>query len=79
MDRPPKDAASFRQPSTPGSAMDKTTRHAWEILDADAQERDARTARLRKTRLEREAATPPPPAKPAGKSSGKPAVTPRRR
>lgn len=50
--------------------MDKTTRAVWEILDQETQQREVKTERLRKARLEREAATPEeaPKAKPGGSS-----------
>lgn len=37
--------------------MDKTTRVVREIRDAETEQRQAKMSRLRKTRLEREAAT----------------------
>lgn len=48
------------------TVMDKTTRVVKDILETEAQKREAKTQRLRKTRLEREAATPvdEPVAKP---------------
>lgn len=41
------------------SVMDKTSRAVKEILDEETTQRETRTARLRKARLEREAGTPP--------------------
>jgi len=38
--------------------MDKTTRAVRHILDDEAEKRSSKTSRLRKARLEREAATP---------------------
>lgn len=38
--------------------MDKTTRVVREILDDETEQRQVRTTRLRKARLEREAVTP---------------------
>ncbi|MFZ7089930.1 hypothetical protein [Primorskyibacter sp. 2E233] len=40
------------------TVMDKTTRVVREILQEETKERDTRTMRLRKARLEREAGTP---------------------
>jgi hypothetical protein len=40
------------------TAMEKTTRVAREMLDTETEKRQARTSRLRKARLEREAGTP---------------------
>lgn len=50
--------------------MDKTTRAVREILDQETQQREVKTERLRKARLEREAATPEeaPKAKSGGSS-----------
>jgi len=39
------------------TVMDKTTRVVREMLDTETEKREAKTQRLRKTRLEREAAT----------------------
>jgi hypothetical protein len=39
------------------TSMDKTTRVVREIRDAETEQRQAKMSRLRKTRLEREAAT----------------------
>ena len=44
------------KPETP---MDKTTRVVRKMVDEDAEERQAKITRLRNTRLEREANTPP--------------------
>ena len=41
------------------TAMDKTTRVVREIVDEEAEQRQAKINRLRHTRLEREANTPP--------------------
>jgi hypothetical protein len=41
--------------------MDKTTRIVRGIIDDENEQRETRTARLRKARLEREAATPDTP------------------
>lgn len=38
--------------------IDRTTRAAREILEGEAEQRELKTARLRKARLEREAGTP---------------------
>ena len=43
----------------PETAMDKTTRVVRQMVDEEAEKRDAKNARLRKARLEREANTPP--------------------
>jgi hypothetical protein len=48
--------------------IDKTTRAAREILDEETAQHEAKTARLRKARLEREAGTPI--KAPNGKSTG---------
>ncbi|MBR9651543.1 hypothetical protein [Thalassovita aquimarina] len=40
------------------TTMDKTSRAVREILDDEAEQRETKTARLRKARLEREASTP---------------------
>ncbi|QIE47875.1 hypothetical protein G5B38_19830 (plasmid) [Pseudohalocynthiibacter aestuariivivens] len=42
------------RPETP---MDRTTRAVTEIIDAQTEKREIKTARLRKARLEREAGT----------------------
>lgn len=68
--------------------IDKTTRLAWEIMDAETEAREVKNARLRKARQEREAATPPEPPKApkatktpkapkTAKSAKPPAKTPR--
>ncbi|MGI3186553.1 hypothetical protein [Nioella aestuarii] len=48
--------------NTPGpraeTPMDKTTRAVRQILDDEAEKRSTKTSKLRKARLEREAATP---------------------
>ena len=43
----------------PEDKMDKTTRVVRRIVDDDAEERQAKTTRLRNARLEKEANTPP--------------------
>lgn len=40
------------------SALDRSTRLAWDILDEEAQKRDAKTAQLRQSRLDRESQGP---------------------
>lgn len=40
------------------TVMDKTTRIVRDILETETEKREAKTQRLRKTRLEREATTP---------------------
>ena len=40
------------------TVMDKTTRVVREMLDEETEQREIRTSRLRKARLEREAITP---------------------
>ena len=50
--------------------IDKTTRHAWEIMDAETEARETKSARLRQARLERDAATPPEPEKKPRKARG---------
>lgn len=42
----------------PETAMDKTTRIVRQLLDEETEKRDAKNARLRIARLEREASTP---------------------
>lgn len=71
MARSTKETLLGRPNVTSGSLIDKTTRLAWEIVDAETREREERTARLRKTRLEREAATPADKPKTGPKSRGK--------
>lgn len=41
--------------------MDKTTRIVREIIDGELEQQQAKSARLRKARMEREANTPPEP------------------
>lgn len=41
------------------TAMDKTTRIVKEMIDEETEKRQEKITRLRKTRLEREAKTPP--------------------
>lgn len=57
--------AGFRPPRTPAETRaDETTRVAREMIDAVVEERQAKTARLRRARLEKEAqkaAEPTPP------------------
>jgi len=43
----------------PEDKMDKTTRVVRRMVDDDAEERQAKTTRLRNARLEKEANTPP--------------------
>lgn len=43
----------------PEDKMDKTTRVVRRMVDGDAEERQAKTTRLRNARLEKEANTPP--------------------
>jgi len=45
--------------SKPETAMDKTTRVVRQMVDEEAEQRQAKISRLRNTRLEREANTPP--------------------
>lgn len=46
----------FKAPQTRAeTVMDKTTRVVREMLDTETEQREAKTQRLRKTRLEREA------------------------
>jgi hypothetical protein len=71
MARSTKEKLLGQPDSTSGSLIDKTTRLAWEIVDAETREREERTARLRKTRLKREAATPQEEPKTGRKSRGK--------
>jgi hypothetical protein len=62
----------FKAPQTRAeTVMDKTTRVVREMLDTETEQREAKTQRLRKTRLEREAATPDDP-KPTTRSRKKP-------
>lgn len=65
----PKLNALFKpEAQRPATIMDRTTAAAREITEAAALARAERTARLRATRLEREAFPAPPPAKkPAAK------------
>ena len=42
----------------PETAMDKTTRIVRQLVDEETEKRDAKNARLRNARLEREANTP---------------------
>jgi hypothetical protein len=44
--------------SKPETAMDKTTRVVRQIVDEEAEQRQAKISRLRNARLEREANTP---------------------
>ncbi len=53
------------------TVMDKTTRVVREMLDTEAEQREAKTQRLRKTRMEREARTPDDP-KPKTRARKKP-------
>jgi hypothetical protein len=62
----------FKAPQTRAeTVMDKTTRIVREMLDTETEQREAKTQRLRKTRLEREAATPDDP-KPKTRARKKP-------
>ncbi|OWU85081.1 hypothetical protein ATO6_08490 [Oceanicola sp. 22II-s10i] len=57
MVRPTKETLLSQPVPTANNAtdrMDKTTRLAWEIVDAEQEEHKNKTARLRKARLERE-------------------------
>ncbi|APG49322.1 MULTISPECIES: hypothetical protein [Phaeobacter] len=45
--------------SKPETAMDKTTRVVRQMVDEEAEQRQAKNSRLRNARLEREANTPP--------------------
>ncbi|QPM90567.1 hypothetical protein [Pseudooceanicola algae] len=45
--------------SKPETAMEKTTRVVKKMVEEDAEKRNAKTSRLRKARLEREASTAP--------------------
>ncbi|WP_299149048.1 hypothetical protein [uncultured Tateyamaria sp.] len=45
--------------SKPETAMDKTTRVVRQMVDEEAEQRQAKISRLRNARLEREANTPP--------------------
>ncbi|GAA4215218.1 hypothetical protein GGQ68_002885 [Sagittula marina] len=47
--------------SKPETAMDKTTRVVRQMVDEEAEQRDAKNSRLRNARAEREAHTPPAP------------------
>jgi hypothetical protein len=49
------------------TVMDKTTRIVRDILDTETEKREAKTRRLRKNRLEREAKTPNEAAAPKAK------------
>lgn len=65
----------FDQPATRAETLlDKTTRAANEIIKDDKEERETKTMRLRKARLEREAfskaAAPSPDAGKGRKTSG---------
>lgn len=70
MARSTKETLLGHSDSKSDSLIDKTTRLAWEIVDAETREREERSARLRKTRLEREAATPPEKPKTVRKPRG---------
>lgn len=48
--------------------MDKTTRIVMEMIGDEAEQRNAKIARLRKARLEREAFTPAKPVTPTKKT-----------
>ena len=49
----------FKAPQSKAeTVMDKTTRIVREMIDTETEQREAKTQRLRKTRLEREAQTP---------------------
>lgn len=58
------------KPSAPRAetVMDKTTRVVRDILETETEKREAKTLRLRKTRLEREAASPKADAAPKPKT-----------
>jgi hypothetical protein len=45
--------------SKPETAMDKTTRVVRQMVDKEAEQRQAKNSQLRNARLEREANTPP--------------------
>jgi hypothetical protein len=64
----------FKAPQTRAeTVMDKTTRVVREMLDTETEQREAKTQRLRKTRLEREASAPDeapaPKAKPRARKT----------
>lgn len=62
----------------PETALDKTTRVVRQMVDEEAEQREAKNARLRTARLEREANTPPKTAtKTARKPRGAPAAAKR--
>ncbi|ASM74480.1 MULTISPECIES: hypothetical protein [Roseobacteraceae] len=56
------------RPETP---IDKTTRAATEIIDGETKEREVKTARLRQSRLEKEAIASVKPAEPTPKAKRK--------
>jgi hypothetical protein len=58
------------------TAMDKTTRIVREIMDNEAEQRQAKMARLRNARLEREANTPAKSVGTAAKTRKKAAAKP---
>lgn len=62
--------------STPRAetTLDKTTRAVRLILDGEKEQRESKTARLRKARLEREASPAIEPAAPAPKTTRKKAA-----
>jgi hypothetical protein len=66
-----KDTVFKTSISVSETAMDKTTRIVREIMDNEAEQRQAKMARLRNARLEREANTP---AKSSGAKTRKKAV-----
>jgi len=64
----------FSKPVTE-TAMDKTTRIVREISDAEAEQRQAKMARLRKARLERDANLPKYPTSPRRREADEEAMT----
>jgi hypothetical protein len=57
--------------SKPETQMDKTTRIAMKMVDDEAKQRQVKITRLRNTRLEREANSPPKTTATAGRKTRK--------
>lgn len=62
-----------KPPSRPSSDVvyDKRAELVRDLMTKESAYQDAKTARLKALRLEKEAAEPPPPAKPASKARKK--------
>jgi hypothetical protein len=70
MGKPTKFTLSKAEPRAGETLLDKISRAAWEIVEDEAEERQLKTDRLRKARLEREASGEARAAKATAKGGG---------